>query len=247
MFEQEVTVTTRYGRMPAFAAWPGEGTYPPVIFYMDAPGIREELRNMARRIAKQGYYCLLPDLYYRYGTIRLDLPRRNDAISAIITACRLGTTNANVADDTSGMIGFLDGQANTRPGPIGCVGYCLSGQFIVTVAAKFPHRIAGAASMYGIEIVTDKEDSPHKNLAQIKNEMYFGFAENDKAVPAETVTKLKAALDAAGNTYQMDVFPGTQHAFGFPERDVYHPIAAEQAWSKVFGMWERTLRGAAAR
>ena len=66
IFEQDVIVTTEHGLMPAFAACPdGVGPFPPIIFYMDAPGIREELRNMARRIAKQGYFCLLPDLYYR--------------------------------------------------------------------------------------------------------------------------------------------------------------------------------------
>ena len=50
MIEQDVTVTTRHGRMPAFAACPdGPGPFPPIIFYMDAPGTREELRHMARR------------------------------------------------------------------------------------------------------------------------------------------------------------------------------------------------------
>ena len=43
---------------------------------MDAPGIREELRNLARRIAKRGYFCLLPDMYYRIGTLRFDFVRR---------------------------------------------------------------------------------------------------------------------------------------------------------------------------
>ena len=50
--------------MPTFAACPdGPGSFLGIIFYMDAPGIREELRNMARRIAKHGYFCLLPDMY----------------------------------------------------------------------------------------------------------------------------------------------------------------------------------------
>ena len=64
MIENEVIVTTKYGNMPTFAACPeGPGLYPGIIFYMDAPGIREELRNMARRLAKHGYFCLLPDMY----------------------------------------------------------------------------------------------------------------------------------------------------------------------------------------
>ena len=83
MIENEVIVTTKYGNMPTFAACPdGPGPYPGIIFYMDVPGIREELRNMARRIAKHGYFCLLPDMYYRLGTIRLDIARRDDAMGA---------------------------------------------------------------------------------------------------------------------------------------------------------------------
>ena len=73
------SVTTKHGRMPCFVACPdGAGPFPPIIFYMDAPGTREELRNMARRIARHGYFCILPDMYYRLGTVRFDIPRRDD-------------------------------------------------------------------------------------------------------------------------------------------------------------------------
>ena len=85
MIEKDVEVVTKYGRQPAFAVCPeAPGPFPAIILYMDAPGIREELRNMARRIAKHGYFCLLPDLYYRLGTLRFDIPRRNDAMSVVI-------------------------------------------------------------------------------------------------------------------------------------------------------------------
>ena len=66
MHEQHVVVTTKHGRMPSFVACPDEeGPFPPIIFYMDAPGMREELRNMARRIARHGYFVILPDMYCR--------------------------------------------------------------------------------------------------------------------------------------------------------------------------------------
>jgi carboxymethylenebutenolidase len=87
MFEQDVMVKTRHGHMPAFAACPdAAGTVSPRDLYMNAPGTRDELRNMARRIAKNEYFCPLPDLYYRFGTIRFDDPRRDDAISGAIRA-----------------------------------------------------------------------------------------------------------------------------------------------------------------
>jgi carboxymethylenebutenolidase len=148
MFEQEIIVTTKHGRMPAFVACPdGAGPFAPVIFYMDAPGTREELRNMARRIAKQGYVCLLPDMYYRLGTIRFDIPRRDDAMSGVIKAAMNSLTNALVTDDTGAMLAWFDAQDKVRPGPAGCVGHCMSGCYITTVAARFPHRIKAAASV----------------------------------------------------------------------------------------------------
>jgi carboxymethylenebutenolidase len=243
MIEKDVVVTTKYGAMPSFIASPdGPGDFPSIIFYMDAPGIREELRNMARRIAKQGYICLLPDMYYRLGMLRFDIQRRDDGMTAVIRAAMAHLTNAMVIDDTAGMLAFLDAQDRVKPGPVGCVGHCMSGRFITTVAARFPHRFAAAASLYGVGIVTDKEDSPHLLLDQIKAELYYAFAETDQSVPAQAVRELKAALDKSGKTYELKTFPGTQHGFCFPERQVYNPLAAEETWTKIFELWDRNLK-----
>jgi len=68
MLEREETITTRDGAMDCFICQPEEGgPHPAVILYMDAPGIREELRDMARRLGTVGYYVILPNLYYRVG------------------------------------------------------------------------------------------------------------------------------------------------------------------------------------
>jgi carboxymethylenebutenolidase len=151
MQEQDVIVTTKYGRMPTFAVCPeAPGQYPGIIFYMDAPGTREELRNMARRIARHGYFCLLPDMYYRLGHLRFDVQRRDDSMMPCILAAMSSLTNAKVMDDTGGLIGWLDGQDKAKPGPLGCVGYCMSGMHITNAAAFYPHRIASAARSMGL-------------------------------------------------------------------------------------------------
>ena len=76
MIEKNIKVRTRAGQMHAFTARPDVvEPVSAVIFFMDAPGFRPELEDMARRIALAGYYCILPDLYYRMGTIRLDYDR----------------------------------------------------------------------------------------------------------------------------------------------------------------------------
>src|SRR5258706_6406637 len=107
MYEQEVDITTKYGKMPSFVACPdGPGPYPGVIFYMDAPGIREELRNMTRRIAKHGYFAVLPDMYYRLGTLRFDVNRRDDAMFPCMRAALNSLSIAVVMDDTSRIMRF---------------------------------------------------------------------------------------------------------------------------------------------
>ena len=82
LWEKDVEIGTRAGVMHGFAVAPADGIpAPAIIFYMDAPGYREELRNMARRIAKAGYFCILPDMYYRLGALRFNLLKRNDAMT----------------------------------------------------------------------------------------------------------------------------------------------------------------------
>lgn len=242
MFERELTVITKYGAMPAFAACPdGAGPFPPVIFYMDAPGIREELRNMARRIAARGYFCLLPDLYYRLGHLRFDIPRRNDAMSVVIRGAMTSLTDAQIVEDTAGMIALLDAQDRVKPGPIGCVGHCMSGSFVAAVAAAFPSRIAAAAALYGIGIATDSPDSPHRKLDRMKAELYFAFAEVDPAVPDQAIDDLREALAKSDLRHTVKVIPGTHHGFQFAARADYHPEASEATWAELFDLWQRTL------
>lgn len=244
MIEQDVFIDTRYGRQRGFAACPdGPGDFPPVIVYMDAPGFREELCNHARRIAKRGYYCLVPDLYYRLGTVRFDTARRNDAMSAVIRAAKQSLTNAAVADDTAGMIAFLDGQQKARPGPLGCVGHCMSGAFAMTVAARYP-RMRAAAALYGVDMVTDAPDSPHTLASRITGELYIGFAGIDPTVPATTPPALDAALRAAGTRYRMETYHDAHHGFCFASRADHDPAAAERAWEALFDLWDRNLRSA---
>ena len=243
MIEQEIIVTTKHGNMPSFTVHPeGPGPYPAIIFYMDAPGIREELRNMARRIAKAGYFVIVPDMYYRLGLLRFDIPHRTDAMSVVIRGAMNHLTNAFVTDDTAGMLAYLDAQAAAKPGPVGCVGYCMSGRYITTAAARFPHRITAAASLYGVGIVTDQDDSPHLLLDKVKGELYYAFAEHDAGVPENVIPTLTAALAKTDAKHTIKVFPGTHHGFAFAERAVYETIASEQTWTDMFAMWDRHLK-----
>ena len=243
LVEKYVNVTTKHARMHTFAACPdAPGPFPAIILYMDAPGYREELENQARRIAKHGYFCVLPDLYYRYGTLRFDTPRRGEQMSNVIKAAYTSLTNADIVDDTAGLLAFLDAQDKVTPGAVGCIGHCMSGQFVTTVAAKYAHRFAANVSLYGVKIVTDQPDSPHLLVPQIKGEMLYCFAETDQSVPPEVIPTLTTALEKAGVKHRVKIFPDTNHGYTFPERAVYAPAAAEQTWTMMFELWDRNLK-----
>src|SRR5579862_3178273 len=72
MIEQQIDIPTKDGRITTFITHPDRGgPFPVILFYMDAPAIREELRDMARRLATSGDYVMLPNLYYRAGVMEL--------------------------------------------------------------------------------------------------------------------------------------------------------------------------------
>ena len=246
MAEKEFNITTPDGVMPSFAAWPdpgehGDGPYPVIVMYMDAPGIREELRDFARRIAGQGYYAVLPDLYYRLGLLRFNLAERTEKMGEMIFAAWHSLPNDGVASDTGAILAALGDDAAASDGPMGCVGYCMSGAFITTVAGRFPDRFAANVSLYGVWIVTEHEDSPHLLAPQIEGEMYYAFAERDHWVPDTVIPDLTAALDAAGVPHEIETFADTDHGFAFPQRDIYHEASAEIVWGKMFDLYARVL------
>jgi carboxymethylenebutenolidase len=242
LIEQNVVVTTRFGQMPAFAVCPAQGgPFPPVLFYMDAPGIREELHNMARRIAKAGYYVLLPDLYYRLGKVRFDITRRDEAMSKVIWNCITSIDTAKMMDDTAAMIAFIDGQSQVRPGPVGCIGFCMGGKYVVSAAGTYPERIAAVAALYGIQLVTDDADSPHLLAPRIDAELFFGFAETDRSAPPAMVQALGETLCAATVAHDIQVYPGTVHGYCFAESDKYTHAAAEDSWARIFALFARKL------
>ena len=248
MPERHVTVTTSEGGIPSFLATPESGApVSPVIFYMDAPGFRDELCDMARRVAAAGYVCLLPDLYYRIGTIRLEMGylRREPTAMTVMRACRNTLTNAMLMADTAAMMAFLDAQPEVETGaPVGAIGHCMSGRFVVSAAGTYPDRVQAVGSLYGVQIVTDEPDSPHLLADRMRAELYLAFAENDEYVPADVATTLERVLPEAGVEPTIITYPGTEHGFCFPGRDIYDHAAAEQTWTDILAMFGRRLKGA---
>jgi carboxymethylenebutenolidase len=244
MIEKQIDIPTRDGAMTTLVCHLERGgPHPAVIFYMDAPGIREELRDMARRLGTAGYYVMLPNLYYRAGTMELGAftGEANAPVRARMMELMGSLTIPLIMDDTDALIACLDADPAAGKGPIGAVGYCMSGQFAISAAARYPDRVGAAASLYGVRLVTDQADSPHLTAARAKAELYVGCAESDHWAPLEMVETLRCALADCGANAEVEVYPGVEHGFAFPGRDAYDRAAAERHWERLLALFGRRL------
>jgi carboxymethylenebutenolidase len=244
MIEQTLDIATKDGAMETFSVRPDRAAHPPVLFLMDAPGVREELRDMARRLASVGYAVLLPNLYYRAGRDTKYGPEvlvHGSPEHQRMRWVRTKMTIPPVMDDIAALMGYLDGAADVRAGPIGVHGYCMSGPYALAAAARYPARIAAAASFYGTWLVSNAVESPHLTLGKVKAELYIACAEIDELAPLTMVEELRGLCKKAGSPGELEVYPGVHHGFAFPQRKVYDKPAAERHWERLIALYRRRL------
>jgi carboxymethylenebutenolidase len=245
MIEKTVDIPTRAGKADTFVCHPERGgPHPTVIFYMDAPGIREELYDMARRIASVGYFVILPNLYYRTGrgallTAESTVP--DSAEQKKMFGLMASISNGKMAEDTGDFIAWIDAQPQAKKGPMGSVGYCMSGPYAMVAAASYPDRFGAAVSLHGVPFVTDQADSAHLMMDKIKAEAYFGFGSIDFLTPQKDIDALSAALKKTRLKYELEMYENCNHGFVFPDRALYNKPAAERHWERLFSLYRRTI------
>jgi carboxymethylenebutenolidase len=241
MIDRHLDLATRDGAMNTFVTHPEEGgPHPVVFFYMDAPGKREELHDMARRLGTAGYYVVLPNLYYR-SVREFDYTQGEPAETRRRMFELMGTLDdARIASDTIALLAHVDADPAADAHRIGCVGYCMSGPFAFAMAGTFPDRIRAAASIYGVRLFG--EGSPAHLASRVQGELYFACAEHDDYAPPAMVEGLAAHLTEVGANARVEWYPGVHHGFAFPQRPVYDKPAAERHWERLHALFDRTLR-----
>ncbi len=243
MIEQFVDVATIDSTpatpMVTFVVHPEEGgPHPLVLFLMDAPGMREEIRDMARRLATSGYYVMAPHLYYR-DVSEYNVFETGDRDRMFELMTRL--TNDMIVNDARALIAHADADPAAAAERVGAVGYCMSGPFAIYLLGQLPERIAAAASFHGVRLVADTADSPHLQLARARGEAYVGAAETDSYAPPEMIDAFEAARVAAGCAGRTEWYPGTEHGFAFRERPLYDKAASERHWERMHDLFARNL------
>ena len=145
MHEKIIDIPTADGRMEAFITYPEQdGPFAPVVIYMDVWGLREELHDIARKVAVVGYYVLFPDLYYRQGRIRhqsrnergqmISMHNLDPERQAQVRAPLQKLSDAMVVADSGAILDFLATGEPVRRGGVGSIGYCMGGRHVICVA-----------------------------------------------------------------------------------------------------------------
>ncbi|MEM9035488.1 MAG: dienelactone hydrolase family protein [Actinomycetota bacterium] len=243
MRESFVDLTTPHGSMETFIVHPDEGgPHPVVVFLMDAPGMREELRDMCRRLASAGYYVAAPQLYYR-KVREFNVFENGDRERMFELMHSIG--NDMVDGDVGVVIEHAAGDGDADATAVGTVGYCMSGPFALTAAAAHSEVVKAAASIHGVRLAVDADDSPHHRLPQMNAELYVGCAEIDEYAPPEMVQAFEDAIAETGANGRVEWYPGAHHGFVFPERGpMYDRDSAERHWQRLHSLFRRTLHAA---
>jgi carboxymethylenebutenolidase len=250
--EKEVTIKTPDGTCDAAFIHPTTGSYPGVLIWTDAFGLRPSFREMAKRLAAEGYSVLVPNPFYRVGKA----PMFTDASTVNFAQERgkiqplMASVSAagNAEKDAAAYVAFLDAQPQVnRTKKIGTQGYCMGGPLIVKTAASLPDRIGAAASFHGGGLVTANPDSPHLLAPKIKARMYFGIASNDDQGQPDAKDKLKASFAAAKVPAEIEVYKGV-HGWCVPDmpkqasgESTYDRADAERAWAKLLDLYKAGL------
>jgi carboxymethylenebutenolidase len=253
--ETNVEIKTADGTCDAAFIHPATGAHAAVLIWPDAFGLRPSMRDMAKRLAGEGYSVLVPNPFYRVAKAPVfDNPSGfnfgDPAQRAKLTPL-MGSINAPGAAerDAAAFVAWLDAQRQVdRTKKIGTQGYCMGGPLVVKTAASQANRVGAGASFHGGGLVTANPDSPHLLAPKIKGRMYFGIAANDDMQQPDAKTKLREAFDAAKVPAEIEVYSQAQHGWCVPDmpkqpngQPIYSKADAERAWGKLMALYKTAL------
>ena len=168
-----------------------------------------------------------------FGASDEDMHRRRELMQ--------GVTRDRIMVDAAAMLEHAAGNDKAdSEGKIGAVGFCMSGPLVLGLAQRMPDKVRAIASVHGAWVVTDKEDSPHLDIDNIKAEVYFAWAEDDPTATEEEMHIMDKAMTKADINYRIDYMRGAVHGFA-PRGERYNHDASERHWERVHDLFRRNL------
>ena len=222
-----------------------DGPHPLVVMFMDKPGIREALHAFGRRLAGNGYDVILPDLYHRHGRMigygpeeLAASPGAQDQLMKLL----MSLTDDGIQNDLDAA---LDAVAAHRPAgspeSAGCIGFCLGARAVFRTMMRLPDQFTAGAMWHPSFLVDSEPDSPHLTAGSLAGSLYAGFGEADQMMSVASMQPFIEAVSALGDRAVIDILPGANHGYTWPDSPSYNEAGAERAWSQTLALFEAAL------
>ncbi len=233
----DVEIPTADRSIPAYRAMPSSGgPFAVILVVHEIFSVHEYIRDVCRRLAKQGYLAIAPDLYARQGDVR-KLPDVREIVTKVVAR----VPDAQVMSDLDATAAWVKKQGHGDGGRMGVTGFCWGGRITWLYCAHNPTLDAGVA-WYGRLVGDDSSALQPKDPIDLVGSLHcpvlglYGGA--DAGIPQDTVERMRAALKAAGKKAEIVVYPGAAHGFHADYRPSYNRAAAEDGWRRLLA-WFR--------
>ena len=236
-----IEVQNRDLTIDAYLAIPeASGNYPGVVVIQEIFGVNEHIRDITRRLAKEGYIAIAPAIYQRqapkfevgYDEVGTKLGRKHKA----------ETKADELISDIQATIDYLYSLPEVKQSGVGTIGFCFGGH-VVYLAATL-QDVTATASFYGAQIATwcPGEDEPTINRTKdITGTIYTFFGTEDPLIPNEQTEQIEAQLQRQNIEHKVFRYEGATHGFMCDCRESYNSDAARDAWKKVLDLFSQKL------
>ena len=233
----EVKIPVQDGEIPAYRAMPAKGgPFPLILVVQEIFGVHEHIKDICRRLAKEGYMAIAAELYARQGSVA-GMTDIQEIISKVVAK----VPDAQVMSDLDATAAYAKASGSADTARLGITGFCWGGRITWLYAEHNPAVKAGVA-WYG-KLVGDPSPLTPKQPIDLVGDLeapvlgLYGAA--DTGIPVDTIEKMRSACQAAGKICEFVIYPDTPHAFNADYRPSYREGPAKDGWARMLA-WFRS-------
>jgi carboxymethylenebutenolidase len=241
---ERVQIAVGSGKMGGYLARPADAAVrPAVIVWMEIFGVNSHIRDVAERVAREGYVALAPDFFHRTAP-GLELGYGDKDMQTGIGYLMKLDADEMIADARAALA-ELRSRRDVRGDRIGCMGFCIGGHMTFLTACETDVR--AAASYYGGGIAAPQamggKASLLSRVSKIRGRIHCYFGAKDAMIPIDQVEAIRKALRDAKVRHEVHVYPEADHGFHCDQRASYHAASAKDAWQKTLQLFREELGG----
>jgi carboxymethylenebutenolidase len=233
----EVKIPVQDGEIPAYRAMPAKGgPFPLILVVQEIFGVHEHIKDICRRLAKEGYMAIAAELYARQGSVA-GMTDIQEIIGKVVSK----VPDAQVMSDLDATAAYAKASGSADTARLGVTGFCWGGRITWLYAEHNPAVKAGVA-WYG-RLVGDPSPLTPKQpidlVGDLKAPVLGLYGAADTGIPVDTIEKMRSACQAAGKICEFVIYPDTPHAFNADYRPSYREGPAKDGWARMLA-WFRS-------